>query len=141
MKIFTRSIALTFLVLSSLAFADTSLLEPVAHFSPICGGARVNEQTITAFDGTTATVEAHGYTACGHSGHGGISYVYWCKSLTFNLNGELLSEVEILPSTSQGFNNCPWADPSLSFIVGSYRAYTEILIYNATLTSPFLAVN
>jgi hypothetical protein len=113
------------LALTATAYAQTESLQlPVKHFSPICGNAPVNEQTITGFspDGSFVLVQAHGYTACGSHG---VSYVYWCQSLAFDLSGAFISETDILPPTYQGYNNCPWADDSLSFTnPGGYLAFT-----------------
>jgi hypothetical protein len=132
------ALALFALLVSAAANADTlSLQEPVAHFSPICGNAPVNEQTVTGFsaDGNYVLVQAHGYTACGSHG---TSYVYWCDALTFDLSGTLVSQTLIEPGTYQGFNNCPWADDSLSFTnAGGYLSSTTSN-WNHTQTVPEL---
>jgi hypothetical protein len=138
MKLIFVSLALLF---GALGHAGTlSLALPVAHFNPLCGNAPVNEQTVTGFspDGTYVLVQATGYTACGHSGHdGGISHVYWCDQLTFDFSGVLVGQSAIEPATSQGFLDCPWADPRAFFASAGYLADTTYN-WNYTQTVPWL---
>lgn len=136
-------VSLALLFCSIPAWGSTVYLElPVTYFSPICGYAPVNEQTVTGFsaDGNYVLVEAKGYTTCGNSGrNGGISHVYWCDQLTFDLSGNLVSKLALKPATYAGFNNCPWVDPGLVFEnSGGYQAFTNKENYNGTQTVPEL---
>lgn len=130
-----------FLALPAAAHA-ADLAQPVSYFSPICGYAPVNVQTVNGFsaDGNYVLVEAKGYTTCGNSGRdGGISHVYWCDQLTFDLSGRLVSKVALKPATYAGYNTCPWADPHAVYSnSGGYQAFSNDLNYNSTLTVPML---
>lgn len=134
-----RLLIVALLLSCSLAHADpVSLAIPgVSTYSPHCGAARVDQQTVTGFDGQYLTVQVQSYTVCGSSGRDAtVSSIYWCDSVVLDLGGHLISDTPLIAAhTSVAYRACPHVNVAGElFTVGGYSAYTESMSYNYSTT-------